>query len=64
MQDHRNVPTLAHDIRAVADLYLDLARLMARRIAHPSRTDRYDFYEPIKLVRRDEETEAEELVRS
>jgi len=63
MQDHGSVPTLAHDIRAVADLYLDLARLMARRIAHPSRTDRYDFYEPIELVRRNEETEADELVR-
>ena len=64
MESHRNVPTLAHDIRAVADLYLDLARLMARRIAHPSRSDRYDFHEPIEFVRRDEETEAEELVRS
>jgi hypothetical protein len=64
MEKDRNVPTLAHDIRALADLYLDLARLMARRLTHPSRWDRYQFYRPIEMVHRDEETEPEELVRS
>ena len=64
MDEDRNVPTLAHDIRALADLYVDLARLMARRLTHPSRWDRYQFYGPIGIARRDEKTESEELVRS
>ncbi len=64
MEKDQTAPTLAHDIRALADLYLDLARLMARRLTHPSRWDRYEFYGPIEIVRRDEETEPEELVRS
>ncbi len=64
MEKDRNVPSLAHDLWALADLYVDLARLMARRLTHPSRWDRYQFYGPIEIVRRTEETEAEELVRS
>ncbi|MCH8814805.1 MAG: hypothetical protein IH957_06850 [Chloroflexi bacterium] len=64
MEKNRTVPTLAQDIRAVADLYVDLARLMARRLTHPSRWDRYQFYAPLEIVRRNAETEREELVRS
>ncbi|MFQ5472836.1 MAG: hypothetical protein ACE5FA_08135 [Dehalococcoidia bacterium] len=64
MNEDTRAPTLAHDIRALADLYLDLARLMARRLTHPSRWDRYQFYGPIEMIRPDEEAEPEELARS
>ncbi len=55
MQDDIGAPTLAHDLRALADLYLDVARLMARRLAGKSRWEQPRFYERIEIVRPDED---------
>ena len=51
MQNDTRAPTLAHDLRALADLYLDVARLMARRITGRSRWDSSQFYGPIEIIR-------------
>ncbi len=51
MHNDTRAPTLAHDLRALADLYLDVARLMARRLAGKSRWEQPRFYEPIEMIR-------------
>lgn len=57
MQDDIRAPTLLRDLRALADLYIDLARLMLRRLTGKAGWDRSRFYGPIEIIRPDVDTE-------
>ncbi len=60
MQDDTRAPTLAHDLRALADLYVDVVWLMARRLTGKSRWDRSEFFGPIEIIRPSEADEVKE----
>ena len=55
MRNDIRAPTLAHDLRALADLYFDVVWLMARRLAGKSRWDSSQFYGPLEIIRPDGE---------
>ena len=63
MQDDIRAPTLAHDLGAIAGLYVDVVRLMARRMTHRS-TERAKFYPPVLVVRPGDGDEPEDMVQA
>lgn len=61
MQKERYAPTIAHDLRALADLYAAVLVLMARRLTH--RSARRSHYGPLEIIRPREMAEGEETER-
>jgi hypothetical protein len=51
MQKERYAPTIAHDLRALADLYGAVFMLMARRLIHRSAEPRHSQHGPFEIVR-------------
>jgi hypothetical protein len=49
MQKERYAPTIAHDLRALADLYAAVFMLMARRLTR--RPARRSHYGPFEIIR-------------
>jgi hypothetical protein len=58
MQKERYAPTIAHDLRALADLYAAVFMLMARRLIH--RPARPYHYGPFEIIRPREMAEGED----
>jgi hypothetical protein len=64
MQHDTRAPTLAHDLRALAYLYVDVARLMVRRVTHRSSGREARFYPPVLVVRPDDRGEPEDMIQA
>lgn len=51
MRKEKYAPTIAHDLRALADLYAAVAVLMARRLTHRTVRPRPSHYGPFEVIR-------------
>lgn len=60
MRKENNAPTIAHDLRALGDLYVTVLVMMARRLTRKAPRPESAYYGPFEIIRPRELDEREE----